>query len=158
MPQYLSRCRTNLPAGSKSYCRRLVSLRPRGRTSERWLRGGRVVVEDAHLGCLVLSCRQHPDFLETEMLAHFVAEVLGFHASARRRREPNVRRELCHETPKDMKGSKAAGAFKQSCCPVGTEQTHCLSRPVYGHQRRECPHHHEGDTHRKPIGLPPTGR
>src|SRR5204863_3570583 len=99
-----------------------------------------------------------PDFLETEMLAHFVAEVLGFRASARRRREPNVRRKLFHETPKNVEGSKATGAFQQSRCPVGTEQTHRLSRPVYGHQRGECPHHYEGDTHRKPIGLPRTGR
>jgi len=55
------------------------------------------------------------------MLAHFVAEVFGLRASARRRREPNVRRELCHERPKHLEGSKAAGAFQQSRPPVGTE-------------------------------------
>ncbi|HXN08113.1 MAG TPA: hypothetical protein VN860_00485, partial [Candidatus Acidoferrales bacterium] len=60
------------------------------------------------------------------MLAHFVAEVLGPGGSARPRREPNVRRELCHETPKGLEGSKAAGAFQQSRRPVGTKQTNCL--------------------------------
>jgi len=92
------------------------------------------------------------------MLAHFVAEVLGLRVSARRRREPNVRRELCHERPKDMEGSKAAGAFQQSRRPVGTEQTHCLSRPVYSNERRECPHRYDGGTHREPIVLPPRRR
>src|SRR5438105_6063930 len=67
------------------------------------LRGGTALVEDAHLGCLVLPCRQHSDLLEAEMLAHFVAEVLGLRASARRRRELNVRRELCHERPRICK-------------------------------------------------------
>ena len=75
------------------------------------------MAEDAHLGRLVPICAQHPDFLEPEMLTHFVAEVLGFRASARRGREPNVRPELYRETPKGMEGSKAAGACQQFAAP-----------------------------------------
>src|SRR6266436_230361 len=81
-----------------------------------WWRGGRVLLEDAQLGSLILPCRQHPDFLETEILAHFIAQVFGLCTSARPRREPNVRRELCHETPKDMEGSQAAFPFQESPC------------------------------------------
>jgi hypothetical protein len=46
-----------------------------------------------------------------EMLAHFVAEVLGLRAPARSRSESNVRCKLCHETAKSTECSKAAGAF-----------------------------------------------
>jgi hypothetical protein len=74
------------------------------------------------------------------MLAHFVTEMLGFRAPARSRSESNVRHELCDETAKIAECSKAAGAFQQSRRPVGTRQTHFLGGPVYGNERRECPH------------------
>jgi len=88
------------------------------------------------------------------MLAHFVTEVLGLRGPARSRGELNVRRELCDETVKDTECSKAAGAFQQSRRPVGTRQTHFLSGPVYGNERRECPHPNHGDTNREPMALP----
>src|ERR1039457_4617216 len=123
----------------------------------RRVRGARVLVEDAHLGRLVLPRRQHPDFPEPQMLAHFVAEMLGLRGSARPRREPYVRRELYHETLKGTKGSKAAGAFQQSRCPMGTQKIHRLGRPVDTDEGRECPHQDGGHTRRKPI-VPPRRR
>jgi hypothetical protein len=60
------------------------------------------------------------------MLAHFVAEVLGFRAPAGSRGESNVRRKLSHETVKDTECSKAPGAFQQSRRPVSTEKPQLL--------------------------------
>src|SRR5271167_2924235 len=132
--------------------------RQRGPSRDGWLRGPGVLAEDAHLGLLVLPCRQHPDLFEAEMLAHFVAEVLGFHVPARSRREPDVRPELYHETPKDMEGSKAADAFQQFRRPMHAEQTKGLGGAVYRHNRRECPHADNCAAYRKPIVLPPRHR
>src|SRR5271167_5161961 len=115
------------------------------------LPGPGMLAEDARLGLLVLPWRQRPDFLEAQMLAHFVAKVLGLGVPARPRGKPNVRRERCHERPKHAEGSKAAAAFQQFRGAMHAEQTDCLSGPVYRYECSECPNADQGATRRKPI-------